>query len=122
MSADPDPPQPSVRHQARDAAIAIAKRVDPEQPVVRRAQRGERANRRVILPAHVNRVVCFGKASKKWFELGRRRRNVVADADVESAQLAGLDALLMRSIRIPHDAKIVGKAIVEFVVNPLEER
>ena len=30
--------------------------------------------------------------------------------------------LFMRSVRIPHDAEIVGKAIVEFAVNPSEER
>ncbi len=80
----PEPLEERVRHQSRDAAIAIQKRMDPQEAMVNRAYRQNLAQ-----TAQLGRSVCLVKARQETRHAFIRRRHVLANSYINASQLTG---------------------------------
>src|SRR5208282_2973279 len=99
-----------VRHQTRDAAIAVKERVNPQQAVMRRRRREDRVR-------FTDAAIDFLESRKEARHGAGTDGNVPSNAHVAAAQLSGHDAQALMRVGLFPPKHFVGQRFAETAVN-----
>src|SRR5271165_2462917 len=99
-----------VRHQPRDAAIAVKERVNPQKAVMRRRRREDRVR-------FADAAIDFLEPRKETRQGAGADGSVPSNAHVAAAQLPSHDAQALMRVGLFHPKHFVGQQFAETVVN-----